>query len=262
MVLSLANNTPVLRAKFSVNNATNTIQRMVNTTNVKQSIIAFPTGDNYQADYKFISGKFSFGGTIIGAIPLLASTYKTAKLWNIWQNENDPYPNLSYLSRVDNKWYDIVDNSENYGTRFICTIIVSTPVSGISSKNKQYYLRVFDKVQSKNIFVAGVLVNTVTNTVASIKNTQGLNKRTNLLVYTADDNYSDYRVLNNDFTMAGTSFSTIPALDSIYGATQWQVFKYNGVNCLAYKNSSNEWKTIAPASSANRYTVTLNTIKP
>ena len=264
VVLSLKSNNSILfRGKFSVNNTTNSINHFIDSSNVKVSMLGFPL-DKYQADYKYISGKFTFGGTVLNKIPSLATSYKSASFWNIWQSIEDTNVNLSYFDAIDKKWYDIVDNSGNYGNKFSMSITSTTakiaPTIVVRSINKPYFLRIFDKNTSSNIFVANVLVDITTFVITSIKNTVGTAsaKKVNLLKYTADDNYSDYKLINENLTMAGTSISTIPALNSLYGATQWQIWNYNGVNCLSYKNTSNEWKTITPTTSSNRYTVTVS----
>jgi hypothetical protein len=264
MVISLqTNNSIVFRGKFSVDNSTNAIHHFVDITNTKKSMLAFPP-DSYQADYKYISGKFTFGGTVLNKIPSLATSYKSASFWNIWQSIEDTNVNLSYFDATDKKWYDIVDNSGNYGNKFSMSITSTTakiaPTIVVRSINKSYFLRILDKNTSSNIFVAKIMVDTSRFVISSIKNTVGTtaNKLINLLKYTEDDNSSDYKLINEKFTMAGTSISTIPALDSLYGATQWQLWNYSGVHCLSYKNASNEWKTITPTTSSNRYTVTVS----
>ena len=253
-----SNNSIVFRGRFSVNNSTNAIHHFVDITNTKKSMLAFPP-DSYQADYKYVSNNFTFGGTVINKIPLLATTYKTASFWSIWYSDGDAKPNLSYFDANDKKWYDIVDNSGNYGTKFSFSITSATSLS-VRAINKSYFLRILDKNTSSNIFVASVMVDLSKFVITSIKNTVGTtaSKKINLLKYTEDDTYSDYKLINEKFTMAGTSISTIPALDSLYGATQWQLWNYNGVHCLSYKNASNEWKTITPTTSSNRYTVTIS----
>jgi hypothetical protein len=61
--------------------------------------------------------------------------------------------------------------------------------------------------------------------------------------------------------MAGTAINSIPTLDSIYGATEWQFWNYNGVNCLSYKNASNEWIALTPLNTNNRYSIIISNKK-
>ena len=62
---------------------------------------------------------------------------------------------------------------------------------------------------------------------------------TNISAHTNNDYNADFVLLNgNMFTSNGTTITSIPALDSQYGAKQWF---FSGNNKMAYKNSANTW---------------------
>jgi hypothetical protein len=59
----------------------------------------------------------------------------------------------------------------------------------------------------------------------------------NILTYTGNDNGADYLfdVSNNVFSGNGTAIASIPALDAVYGAIEWNLAFRNGANVLSYK---------------------------
>jgi hypothetical protein len=216
-------------------------------------LLQFST-DDYNADYKFISGKFTFGGTTISSIPALDSTYDASE-WSIWYGAGDTYPNLSYKSATLGTWYDIIP----YGTIFSFSIASSAAPSSIPPTINNNY-NIYAYYQNIKYFFHGVLtVDDNTKVISSFVDADDTNN-TNLLSFTSDDNYSDYRFVNNKFTINGTAITSIPKLDSIYGAIEWQFWLYNGFMSLAYKNSSGVWKYSIPLGSANL--VKISTILP
>ena len=68
----------------------------------------------------------------------------------------------------------------------------------------------------------------------------------NILTYTGNDNGADYlfNVVNNLFSSKGTAIVSIPALDAVYGAVEWNLAFQNGVNVLSYKNSGGTWSVL------------------
>ena len=68
----------------------------------------------------------------------------------------------------------------------------------------------------------------------------------NILTYTGNDNDADYRfdVSNNVFSSKGTALISIPALDAVYGATEWNLAFRNGVNVLSYKSNGGTWTVL------------------
>lgn len=257
----------LLNAKFSVKNSTNTIHNFVKLDGEKvTNILIFPN-DKYGADYKYVSNNFTFGGTLIRNIPGLTEKYKTADYWNIWYTE-ESNSNISFYNTKDDLWYDIVDNNGNYGNMFTFNVTSTSAPKIRNPINKPYYITIYDKDVSSNIFVADVLLDLTNNVITSIKNID-YQQKLNLLKTTGDNNYSDNKIIDGKFTMAGTSIHNIPALKQIYiDASQWQFWNYtdvNGINNyinISYKNELNEWITITKSDETNRFVVTLNTIKP
>ena len=259
-----SNNSLIFSGKFSVNNTTNAIVHFVSSGNTAVNILGYPT-DNYQADYKFVSGNFTFKGTVVKSINKTLETKYGASAWSIWYSDGDTYPNLSYLNTKT--WYDLVDNSGNYGN--ICNFTIA-PITAPNSKVipqtlvTKMYLKIYDKVSLTNIFTSSFIVDLnskIINTIVNLQDTTTTNK--NILAYTTDDNYSDYKLITttniSSFTMAGTTITSIPALDSIYSACEWQFWNYNGVNCLSYKkNESNEWIALMPLNTINRYSIIIS----
>ena len=148
---------PFFNGYFSVNTTTNTIYHFVNANSTTVNLLTYPT-NNYDGDNKFISGNFSFGGTVISNIPPLNNQYG-ASAWNIWYSNGDTFPNMSFKSSTDGYWYDVVGNTGNYGTIFSFSIAsTSAPASIPSTILKTYYVMVYDKVISSNICVGALVV--------------------------------------------------------------------------------------------------------
>jgi hypothetical protein len=64
----------------------------------------------------------------------------------------------------------------------------------------------------------------------------------NIISHTSDDFSADFVLLNGtQFTDNGTTITSIPALDDMYGAQEWQ---FSNNNTLSYKNFSNEWRLV------------------
>ncbi len=260
-----SNNSQLFSGKFSVDNSTNSIVHFVNSGKININILDYPT-DNYQADYKFVSNNFTFKGAIVKSINSALEKKYGAIAWNLWQS--DGQANLSYLNTKDKRWYDIVDNSKNYGSTFTFTITPSilAPNSKVIPRpvNVKMFIKIYDKTTSLNVFNGFFMVDIVTKIINLMINTD-IVPNYNILTYTADDNYSDYKFITNNninqFTMAGTVINSIPSLDSIYGASEWQLWNYNGVNCLSYKNASNEWIALTPLNTNNRYSIIISNKK-
>lgn len=254
IIRQVSNNSLIFSGKFSVNNSTKAIYNFVNLAKTNINLLEYPS-DNYQADNKFVSGKFTFKGTVVKSINAALDKKYDTVCWSIWQGDEDQTPNLSYLSKKNNMWHDLVDNSKNYGTLYSFTI-TSTTMTSLQPKTlfTRVYMKIYDKVTLTNVFRTTMIFDANTK---KIINLQG-SSTTNILTYSANDNYSDYKFINNNFTMAGTTISSIPALNSTYGATEWQLWNYNGTNCLSYKNASNEWIAITPLSSNNRYAISFS----
>ena len=254
-----SNNSQIFNGRFSVNETTNAIVHFVNAGKINVNILDYPV-DNYQADNKFVSGKFTFKGTVVSKINAVLEKKYNAISWNIWQSDDTSSSNLSYLSGKDKLWYDLVDNSGNYGS-IVSFTIVKLPIA-LNSKiipqptPSKCYMKIYDKQTSSNVFLGYFIVDVISRIISIMVNTLVSNE--NLLTYTADDNYSDYKFVSNKFTMAGTAITSIPALDSTFGATEWQLWNYNGTNCLSYKNASNEWIAITPLNSNNRFDITIS----
>lgn len=227
---------PFFTGYFSVNTTTNTIHHFVNSTSTTLNLLKFSSND-YNADYKFVSGNFTFGGTVIQSIPALDSTYNASE-WSIWYGAGDTYPNLSYKDANTGNWYDITP----YGTIFSFSVSATSQPANIPptiSNNYNIYIYV---ANSPYIFHGLLTVDDNTKIITSFTDTSS----NNLLAFTANDNESDYRFINNKFTVNGTAISSIPALDATFGAIEWQFWLYNGINSLAYKDSSNTWKYVTP----------------
>jgi hypothetical protein len=259
----LSNNSHLFSGRFSVNTTTNAIIHFVNSNRTNVNIIGYFV-DNYQADNKFDSGKFTFKGIVINKINAALEKKYNAIAWNLWYS--DGLPNLSYLRATDKMWYDIVDNSKNYGTTFGFTIsplaIAPNPKTIPRNVFTKMHIKIIDKNTSTNVFTGSFVVDIISRVVSLFTNYVA--PTIDILAYTADDNYSDYKFITNNinqFTMAGTAITSIPALDSIYSASQWQFWNYNGVNSLSYKNASNEWKAITPLDNTNRYSIVISNKK-
>ena len=68
------------------------------------------------------------------------------------------------------------------------------------------------------------------------------NLGTNILAHTNDDYGADFVLLNvNEFSSGGTTITSIPDLDSQYGAKQWTFWRGGTSFILSYKNSDNQW---------------------
>lgn len=243
---------PFFNGYFSVNNTTNTIYHFVNANSTTINLLKF-SSDNYNADYKFISGNFTFGGTTITSIPALDSSYNASE-WSIWYGAGDTYPNLSFKNASLGGWYDVVP----YGDIFAFSIASSAPPNSIPPTiNNTYDIYVYYENQPYKFH--GILtVDDNTKIISSFVNAD-YHPTTNLLAYTSDDNYSDYRFVNGAFTVNGTAISSILAFDSFYGASEWQFWLYNGVMSLAYKQYGT-WKYIMPLGSSNP--MKISTILP
>ena len=63
------------------------------------------------------------------------------------------------------------------------------------------------------------------------------NLNTNIIAHTDNDYGADYLFENGNFTYSGTAITSIPALDSQYGAQEWVLWEGGGYNALSYKNS-------------------------
>jgi hypothetical protein len=88
------------------------------------------------------------------------------------------------------------------------------------------------------VFAAFVIANTTI--INAFYNSSNLG--TNIIAHTSDDNGADFVLLNgNTFSVYGTSITSIPALDSQYGAQEW---KLSNNNKLSYKNSANQWANL------------------
>lgn len=95
---------------FSVDNATNNIQKFYNSSNPDVDIIAY-TLNNYGADYKFINSQFTRGGTTIISIPALNSEY-VASEWSLNYTTYSPSPlpkNYLAYKNISNNWIDILE---------------------------------------------------------------------------------------------------------------------------------------------------------
>ena len=86
------------------------------------------------------------------------------------------------------------------------------------------------------IFNGYFSVDNTTNIIQQFFNSNNIG--INILAVTADDYGADYKFVNNDFTDAGTTITSIPALNAIYGAIEWSLWI---ANKLSYKNSNNIW---------------------
>jgi photosystem II stability/assembly factor-like uncharacterized protein len=84
------------------------------------------------------------------------------------------------------------------------------------------------------------------NLVKTFYNFNAVDINTNILVYTGNDRGADYRfdLSNNVFSSSGTAIASIPALDAVYGATEWNLAYQNGLNLLSYKNAAGVWSTL------------------
>ena len=260
-----SNNASIFNGKCSVDNSSNAIIHFVNSSKININILDYPT-DNYQADYKFVSNNFTFKGTVIKKInPVLEKKY-SAIAWCIWHS--DGQTNLSYLKTKENKWYDIVDNSGNYGALYSInitpTLTLINPKSAPRAINLRRFIKIYDKTASMDIFKGFFIVDINSKIISLMVNTDIVPNQ-NILTYIADENYSDYKFITdkniNQFTMAGTVIDSIPALDTIYGATEWQFWNYDGVNSLSYKNASNEWIALTPLNTNNRYSIVISNTK-
>lgn len=66
----------------------------------------------------------------------------------------------------------------------------------------------------------------------------------NIIAGANHDYGADYKFVSNNFTYYGTAITTIPSLDSVYGAVEWSIWIYDDLPTLSYKNSSNVWNDI------------------
>ena len=68
----------------------------------------------------------------------------------------------------------------------------------------------------------------------------------NILTYTGNDNGADYvfDASNNVFSNNGTAITSIPTLDAVYGATEWNLAFQNGANVLSYKSVGGTWTVL------------------
>jgi hypothetical protein len=68
------------------------------------------------------------------------------------------------------------------------------------------------------------------------------NLGTNIIAHTDDDYGADFLLLNgNEFSSGGTTITSIPDLDSQYGAQEWSFYMDGTSSILSYKNSVNQW---------------------
>ena len=252
---------PFFTGYFSVNTTTNTIYNFVSSSATTVNILKYST-NSYGADYKFVSGNFTFGGTVIDSIPAIDAQYGASE-WSIWYTAGDAQPNMSFKSASTNAWYDVVTYSANggvlYGTTFSFNIAAASAPATIPVVNKNYDITIYDKTTSSNIFTGLIVSDINTNVISSFYNNTDLT--TNILAYSGDDNYSDYKLVNSKFTENGTAITSIPALNALYNnPLEWQIWLYDGNNYLFYKDSSNQWNAIMPLDSTNRYIITVTIV--
>jgi hypothetical protein len=83
---------------------------------------------------------------------------------------------------------------------------------------------------------------------------------TNILAHTSDDNGADFVLNGNRLSYSGITITSIPVLDSQYGAQQWNLYfdEYDTmVDYLKYKNSANQWVDLP-----GRYIFTIESKQP
>ena len=83
---------------------------------------------------------------------------------------------------------------------------------------------------------------------------------TNILAHTSDDNGADFVLNGNRLSYSGITITSIPVLDSQYGAQQWKLYfdEYDTmVDYLKYKNSANQWVDLP-----GRYIFTIESKQP
>lgn len=113
---------------------------------------------------------------------------------------------------------------------------------------------------NQNIFNGTFTVDTNTNLITSFYNNNNLN--TNILVL--DYEYgADYIFINGNFTFGGVNISSIPYLDNLFGATEWQLSfdtaqYFPSPYCiLQYKDNTNNWnETFSPPTRYVVWTIT------
>lgn len=258
-----SDNSVVFDGYFSVDNRSNTIQHFITSANTTENLIVH-TNDDYAADYKFISNKFTIGGTAFSSIPILEAFYlQTYSIniseWSIWHDAtmtNVGITSLSYKNASDGNWYDIGE----YGQVFTFTILSTSPPQPIPSVfNKLFLLEMFISGETTHFFQAFMSVDINTNTINNMYTPSS--PSINILKYTNDDNYSDYKLVNNNFTPYGTSITSIPLLDASYGAVQWQIWSYLNKNYLYYKDANDEWYIVEPLNESNKFIINVTSLE-
>jgi hypothetical protein len=254
-----SSNTKVFEGKFSVNSSSESIIHFYNINNLNNNLLEY-TSDDYSADYKFTNNNFTFNGTAIKNIPDLDVLYNSCE-WSLWYYPGDLYPNLSYKDKNNGQWFDVLP----YGGMFSFDIKQIVDLTKVPLIPAPVYVK-YDIVLtngSNNILNAFILVDITTNVISVFQdNADGSN-----LLINNNDNYSDNKYINGNFTLNGTLISNIPSLSAVYpAATKWQLFLYVDPNtqvsktALAYKNSSNNWIYLMPY--ATNYVVSSTLYNP
>jgi hypothetical protein len=238
---------------FSVYSDTNTIYHFFNSTNLYNNLLAHDA-NNYSADYKFINNNFTFGGTYITKIPYLDSKYNSNG-WNMWFNTGSTSPNLSYKDKTKDYWVDIIPYESLFSFVIEPTNILPPVINAVYAR---YNVSISD---GSNLLFSGYFLLDITTNIISIfhNNADLINPLSNIIAFTNDDNYADNKYVNGNFTVNGTSITSIsPALDLQYNASEWQFFLNNNGTAIAYKDAvSNVWKYIMPLNSKFIVNVTL-----
>lgn len=261
-ISSQSTNAIVFQGKISVFSLTDSIHHFYDVNNLTNNLLEV-TSNDYSADFKFINNNFTFNGTTIKSIPNLDSIYNSSE-WSMWYYTGDANPNLSYKDKTTGNWIDLIP----YGNLFSFVISPIINVAQIPAIPNPVYSK-YNVYLSDGINVildAYVMVDITTNVIDIFHDNASADPTSNILI-NSDDNYSDNKYVNGNFTVNGTVISNIPNLTLTYPlAVRWQLFLYVDPNtqvsktAFAYKKATNEWIYVMPY--VTKYTVSTKLYNP
>ena len=220
---------PIFTGHFKVN--TFSIEEFYN-DNDNDSANILTNKYSKNSDNLFINGKFTTKGTSISKIALLDRKYRPEE-WVLSFDNNTSI--LSY--KTSSYWFDI-SGSFSYDTINTTPILYSIQSVSTHTTYSWHTLNILYN-NTENIFLGYFKVDNKTHIIENFYDTSYNN------ILLKNEDYCDYKYIDNHFTTYGVCISSIPQL-SHYPATKWALWSItiDGTtqNYLAYKR--NPWITV------------------